>query len=180
MARDSDLETQLEGLFADPAFQIEPEPREAELVERTIIDLLESEIEGKGKADVEPVVAEPVAREPATLEVPSLTLTQPDSSVRVWTGEEAVLPVADFTPWEVRLQEQRVRILNRMLGSLAAIGTAIILLMLVNLFGEPSRRFLAYIPYLVAYTVLITLTVARRLVPSSELPAWWCWSVASG
>jgi len=164
MARDSDLEIQLEGLFADPAFQIEAEPK-AELVERSIIDLLEGEIEGKGKADVEPVVTELIAGEPAALEVPSFTLAQPDSSVGVWTGEQAVLPVADFTPWETRLQEQRVRILNIMLGSLAAIGTAIILLMLVNLFREPSRRFLVYVPYLVAYMALITLTIARGLAP---------------
>jgi uncharacterized membrane protein SirB2 len=158
------LEAQLEGLFDIPDVQADQKPLDVEVLERTIVSLLENEIEGPGRILAEPIAAGPVTAEPAMVDVPVAVPGLAEDHVRVGATED--LPsTADFLPWETRLREQRIRVLNVLLGSLVGIGTVIILLLAVNLIRNPSQWFSSYIPYFAAYAVLATLALARRLNP---------------
>jgi GAF domain-containing protein len=151
---DQDLSVQLEGLFAGVIPEPEAAAEEADLLlEQTIVDLLEVE----GKAEVKPV-----AVELAAMEIPPLVPAELEKVER----EEPELAPVDFLAWEAQLQEQRIRTLNIMLGSLAGLGTVVIIAMLINLVQEPSRWLQVYAPYFAAYLALMALAVARRINPT--------------
>lgn len=171
MTRDRDLESQLEGLFLlntsdaglEPDLELSTEEPERP-TEQKIIDILGSE------AEAEPVVAEATATGLPMPEiapfVPAFISAQLEE-VESETKEQAPRPApTDFLAWETQLQEQRARATNIMLGSLAGIGTVIIIFLLINLVREPGRMFRAYIPYFAAYVILMALTLARRLNPT--------------
>jgi GAF domain-containing protein len=159
-----DLETQLEGLFDIPDVQVDQKPLDVEVLERTIVGLLENEIEGPGRILAEPMDARLVELEPAMVDIPIAVPGLAEDHVTVGATED-LSSTADFLPWETRLREQRIRVLNVLLGSLAGIGTVIVLLLVVNLIRNPSQWFSSYIPYFAAYVVLVALALARRLDP---------------
>jgi GAF domain-containing protein len=160
MKEDSDLESQLEGLFADADLRPELAPEEPDLpTERKIIDLLESEVEAQ------PGVAQPTAPEPPMIETDPFVLAQRQAVESEPEGQALDSGPAGFPTWEAQLQEQRVRTINIMLGSLAGIGAVIIIFLLINLFKEPSRMFWVYVPYFAGYAVLLALALTRRLTP---------------
>ena len=158
------LEAQLEGLFDIPDFQADRKPLDVEVLERTIVGLLENEIEGPGRILAEPIAARLVEVEPTMVDIPVAVPGLAEDHVRVGATED-LSSTADFLPWETRLREQRIRVLNVLLGSLVGIGTVIILLLVVNLIRNPNQWFSSYIPYFAAYAVLATLALARRLDP---------------
>jgi GAF domain-containing protein len=174
---DQDLENQLAGLFFDPSTG--PESEETDLLlERTIVDILEresvveDEVKPKARTVVtEPMPAAPLATEPA-LAVPTMAEVPPFipsllEGVAPTPEEigEPIAPPTDHLAWEARLQEQRAKILNIMLGILAGLCTVIIIFLLINLFREPGQWFPAYVPYFAAYAVLLTLAVGRQINP---------------
>ena len=61
------LEAQLEGLFDIPDVQADQKPLDVEVVERTIVGLLENEVEGPGRILAEPIAAGPIAAEPGDM-----------------------------------------------------------------------------------------------------------------
>lgn len=177
---DQDLENQLAGLFSDSS--TEPESGETDLLlEKTIVDLLEREnvglaqsgvVEDAVMAKARPAAAEPIPGEtvavepsptaPTMAQVPSFI---PSLLEDITEGdrETPVAPPTDYLAWEAQLQEQRAKIVNIMLGSLAGLCTAIIIFLLINLFREPEQWFPAYVPYFAAYAVLLTLVVGRQI-----------------
>lgn len=167
MQKDNELESQLDGLFSDHDAEPLAASEELDLLrEQKIMDMLE------GEDEAEPPVPEPMADEPSTLEpqpsVPVFAQLLPQEVESEGEAEEPEpVPLStDFLTWESKLQEQRVRTMNIMLGSLAGIGTIIIVLLLVtNLVQTPGRTFLDNMPYFVAYLVLLILALARRLDP---------------
>jgi GAF domain-containing protein len=159
-----DLEAQLEGLFDIPDVQADQKPLDVQVLERTIVGLLETEVEGPGRILAEPMDARLVELEPAMVDIPIAVPGLAEDHVTVG-ATEVLSPTADFLPWETRLREQRIQVLNTLLGSLAGIGTLIVLILIVNLIRNPSRWFSSYIPYLAAYAVLVALALAQRLDP---------------
>ena len=138
---------------------------------------------------VEPV-APPIAEEVAPVAPPAVAptavaapVTQPEAAVEKpvvmpLIRETGEIPVPQpkaaeekprFAPpavpaWDVRIREQRARILNTLLGATAGVATLIILSLVFFSLRQPDlwRR---YIPYFVAWVVLVTLALARRLDP---------------
>jgi GAF domain-containing protein len=163
---DQDLENQLAGLFSDPS--TEPESEETDLLlEKTIVDILERENVVEDAVRARPAAAEPIPGEPSST---ALTMAQAPSfipplleDITQRDGEAPVAPPTDHLAWEARLQEQRAKILNIMLGILAGLCTLIIIFLLINLFREPGQWFPAYVPYFAAYAVLLTLAVGRQI-----------------
>ncbi len=159
MVKDRNLESELDGMFDDADVEPEPMLEEIEpLTEQKIVDILGSEPR-----------EEAIAVEATTMETaPFIPTFISSSSEQVeseskdeWQGSQTTS--ADFLTWEAQLQEQRVRIMNIMLGSLAGMGTITIVFLAMNLLKEPSWRLQAYVPYFAAYVVLLVLALARRL-----------------
>jgi len=149
---DKELGIRLEGLFDDAVLKPETEPEEAEpLLEKVIVGLLGSKAE-----------AEPIAAGPAMVKIPPPVPAKPKDV----KGEKQEPHPADFLAWEAQLREQRARVLNIMLGSLAGLGTVIIISLLINLVQEPSRWLHVYAPYFAAYMALVVLAVGRRINPT--------------
>ena len=142
---DKDLRSQLEGLFSD----IVPEP-EAEKEEAVI-----------GPTEAEIAEAEIVKGEPMAAEAPPPTPAKPEEAER---ERREVLPTSVLA-WEATLREQRLRILNILLGSITGIGAVAVGGLLIGLAQRPDRLG-AYIPYFAAYVVLVGATLARRLNPT--------------
>ncbi len=162
---DNDLETQLAGLFADAAPEIEPESEAVEpdlLVEKTIFGLLEGEVE------TELPVAEPTVAGLPPMPVPAAVLEEGEATkvTEVERQEPRQPSQADFLAWETQLREQRTRILNIMLGSMAALGSVIVAFLLINLIREPSRWLQDYALYFGAYAALVALAMGRRIDPA--------------
>jgi GAF domain-containing protein len=104
-------------------------------------------------AEVEPEMPEPVAAEVAV--EPGL--------VEVEIEREIVKPVPPGAPpaWEVTIKEQRVRILNALLIFITAVATVVVGSLVVLSLNRPEL-WLGYIPYFIAWAVLLVLTLARR------------------
>lgn len=79
-------------------------------------------------------------------------------------AEHVTARPAEPFPWEVQLQAHRTRILNILLSVAAGIATVIIVTLVVFGLRQPDlwRR---YIPYFIAWAVLVALALARRLDP---------------
>jgi GAF domain-containing protein len=162
MTDNKDIEVQLEGLFADSILDLDRPPEATDLlIEEKILALLDSEPAGI-EAEVEPATDESVE-----LEIPPLMSAVSMAEVQEDVKAEELEPYAtDSLAWEPRFQEQRARILNVMLSILAGIATVIIAFQLVNVIRNPSRWLLVYVPYFVAYAVLIAVTTIRRIDPT--------------
>jgi GAF domain-containing protein len=165
MTDDKDIEVQLEGLFADSTLNLDQLPEADDLlIEEKIIALL-----GNEPARVEGEV-EPATDEPAMLEIPSLMpavrLTEAQEEVK---AEEREPDATVSSAWESRLQEQRTRILNVMLSILAGVATVIIALQLVNVVRDPGQWLVVYVPYFVAYAVLMVVATIRRINPTMRV-----------
>ncbi len=151
---DKDLRNQLEGLFSDAVLEPEADAEGAELLlEEAIADLLGGEAEAE---------ADLVASGPAMVEIPPPV---PAKLEEIEMERQASHPT-DFLAWEAQLREQRLRVLNIMLGSLAGIGTIAVIFLLINLAQEPSRWLQVYIPYFAAYVVLMALAITWRGNPT--------------
>jgi putative methionine-R-sulfoxide reductase with GAF domain len=77
-------------------------------------------------------------------------------------GERQEVSSTSTLAWEATLREQRLRILNILLGSVTVIGGVAVGALLIGLAQRPGR-LVAYIPYFIAYVVLMSVTLARRL-----------------
>jgi hypothetical protein len=159
MTDDKDIEVQLEGLFADSTLNLDQLPEEDDLlIEEKIIALL-----GNEPARIEDE-AELATDELAMLEIPSLMpavrLAEAQEEIK---AEEREPRATDSSAWESRLQEQRTKILNVMLSILAGVATVIIALQLVNVVRDPGQWLVVYIPYFVAYAVLMVVATIRRI-----------------
>jgi GAF domain-containing protein len=154
-------------MFDDADAEPEPTLEEIDLLpEEKIVSILGSKPREEEVA-VEPTVMEDVPFIP-TFIPPSLEQVEGES-VDEW--QEAQQTSTDFLTWEIQLQEQRVRVMNIMLSSLASMGTLIVVFSLVNLLKEPSWRlgtYVPYVPYFAAYVVLVILALARRLNPTTR------------
>ncbi|HET90433.1 MAG TPA: GAF domain-containing protein [Chloroflexi bacterium] len=130
------------------------------MTERTIIGLLDT----TGQPPTEPPTP---ALPPSSIPISD---TGPEEMPTEAADAETEQPTpperSTFLAWKVQIQEQQTKILNVMLTSLLGLGTAIALLLIVNLVREPDRWLLAYIPYFVAYAVLVTLALGRHIRPA--------------
>jgi GAF domain-containing protein len=147
---DKDLRSQLEGLFSD----IVPEP-EAEKDE----SLLEEA--GGGPAEAEIAEAETVKGKPVDAEAPPLIPAKLEETER----EKREVPPASVSDWEVTLREQRLRILNILLGVITGVATLIVVTLVLFSVRQPTL-WPAYVPYFVAWVVLLGLTLARQFNPT--------------
>ncbi|MCP4539650.1 MAG: GAF domain-containing protein [Chloroflexi bacterium] len=165
MQKDNELESQLDGLFSDAHADTDVEQEIASeetdpRTEQKIIDMLEGE--------TEPAVAESMPVGPPMLETESAALpfAQDEAKEDQLETQEPDLVPMDFLTWENKLQAQRIRTMNIMLGSLAGLGTVIIaILLIINLIQRSGWTIQNNIHYFTAYLVLLILTVARRLDP---------------
>jgi len=137
-----DLRSRLAGLFSGG--ESEPEPEEESLLEGVI-----------GILDVH-AAAEP--EEPSVKGAPLLVPVEPEEE-----GGRSKAPSLGDLAWQSELGEQRTRILNVMLGSLAGIGAVVIVFLAINLVRDPARFLKVYIPYFAAYALLVLMAVSRRL-----------------
>lgn len=137
---DKDLRSQLEGLFSDIVLELEAE---------------EEAVAGPVEAEAE---VEPVAAAPTVMEAPPPAPAKPEEAER----ERREVPPTSVLAWEATLREQRVRILNILLSSITGIGAVVVGALLIGLAQQPSRLG-AYIPYFVAYAMLVGVTLVRRL-----------------
>ncbi len=168
MQKDNELESQLGGLFSGDDAEPEPASEDLDLLtEQKILDML------KGEEDVEPLVSEPMVTEPPMLETELSVPVFDQVPLQEVEGEsetkepEPASPSVDFLTWENKLQEQRVRTMDIMLGSLAGIGTVIVvLLLIIDLVQTTDRTLWDNMPYFVAYLVLLILALARRIDPT--------------
>lgn len=151
MSDKEDLRNQLEGLFADIVPEPEVEKKDETPPEEAVVGPTEAEI----------AEAEPVAAEPTVVEVPPPVTTRLEEAER---EKPEVLPPSVLA-WEATLREQRLRILNILLGSTTVIGGVAVGGLLIGLAQRPDRLG-AYIPYFAAYVVLVGLTLARQLNPT--------------
>ena len=159
MGKNKNLESQLDGLFDDADREPERLPEESgPLIEQKIIDILEN------VSPEQAVTIEHLRVEPGPF-IPAFVPTLPEQIKDADRDEpqESQSTATDFMAWEVQLQEQRVRTMNVMLGSLAGIGSILIIFLIKNLIQEPGLWLQAYIPYFGAYAVLVVLALARRL-----------------
>jgi GAF domain-containing protein len=161
MADDKDIEVQLDGLFDFTSDLDLPAEETDLLIEEKIVAFL-----GGDTASSE---AEPTAVEPAMVELPPLTPSfGPDQPREDADVEEPEAYAAAVSVWESRLQEQRARILNTMLNILAVIATVIVAFQLINVVRDPGQWLLVYVPYFVAYAILMAVTTIRRTSPTIQ------------
>jgi GAF domain-containing protein len=147
---DKDLRSQLEGLFSD----IVPEP-EAEKDE----SLLEEAVDGPAEAEI--AEAETVKGKPVAAEAPPLIPAKLEETER----EKREVPPASVSDWEATLREQRLRILNILLGVITGVATLIVVTLVLFSVRQPTL-WRAYVPYFVAWVVLLGLTLARQFNPT--------------
>jgi GAF domain-containing protein len=147
---DKDLRSQLEGLFSDIVPEPEAEKEEPLLKEATF-----------GPTEVEIAEAETVKGEPVAAEAPPLIPAKPEKAEQ----ERREVPPTSVPDWEATLKEQRLRILNILLGVITGVATLIIVTLVLFSLRQPSL-WRAYVPYFVAWVVLLGLTLARQLNPT--------------
>jgi len=147
---DKDLRSQLEGLFSDIVPEPEAEKDEPLLKEATF-----------GPTAVEIAEAETVKGKPVAAEAPPLIPAEPEEAER----ERREVPPTSVPDWEATLKEQRLRILNILLGVTTGVATLIIVTLVLFSLRQPSL-WRAYVPYFVAWVVLLGLTLARQLNPT--------------
>lgn len=131
------------------------EPVEAELPTMAELMAAEEAVPAVG-AEVAPEIPEPVAAEVAV---------EPEL-VEGEIERKAVEPVPPSAPpdWEATIREQRTRILNRLLLLVFGAATLVVVSLVIFSYDDP-RRWLDYLPYFVAWVVLVIITFARRLDP---------------
>jgi GAF domain-containing protein len=112
----------------------------------------------------EPAVPEPVAPEPAWPEAAAREPAVEPAAEELGVKPEAPESEVEEPAWVAAIREQRTRILNTLLGIAAGIATPIIVSLVLFSIGQPSL-WVSYIPYFVAWVVLVGLALARRLSP---------------
>ncbi|MBN1811483.1 MAG: GAF domain-containing protein [Anaerolineae bacterium] len=151
------LPTMAELLAAEQAEPAQIEPEISEPVELpTLAELLAAEEAAPAvSAEVEPEIPEPVAAEVAV---------EPGEPVEV--EQEAVAPVPPSAPpdWAVTIREQRTRILNNLLLLVFGAATLVVASLVIFSRDDPGKWW-SYLPYFVAWAVLVGITFARRLDP---------------
>jgi GAF domain-containing protein len=148
---DKDLRSQLEGLFSDIVPEPEAEKKGESLLEEVVVSPTEAEMAEAEMVKGEPMAAEALPPTPA----------KPEEAAE----ERREVPPTSVPAREGTLEEQRLRILNILLGSVTGIGAVAVGGLLIGLAQRPSRLG-AYIPYFVAYVMLVGVTLARRLNPT--------------
>ncbi len=113
----------------------------------------------------EPAVPEPVAPEPAWPEAAAREPAVEPAAEELGVKPEAPESEVEEPAWVAAIREQRTRILNTLLGIAAGIATPIIVSLVLFSIGQPSL-WVSYIPYFVAWVVLVGLALARRLSPA--------------
>jgi GAF domain-containing protein len=161
---------------------VPPEPEAEEEAETPVAALLE----GEGEAVAEPVAAAPVVEalapvppEPeaeeeaetlvaALLEGEDETMVEPAAAApavaEVPPGEPEVFPPG-LPTWEVTIREQRARILNILLTAVSVIATIVVATLVIFSLGDP-KLWGTYVPFFIAWAVLVGLALARRVNPT--------------
>jgi GAF domain-containing protein len=149
----------------------EPAVAEPPLVEAEVEEAAPSVEE---PAAVEPVVAEadavPVAAPPvdkSTVKLPPLEAPPGEERAAAEPRETRVLgepPVVESTApaWDVFLQDERLKILNALLGIVAVASTLLIAGFVVEIIRDSSKLG-SHIPYFVAYVILLVVTFFRQI-----------------
>lgn len=142
-----DLEARLEGLFSGPA----PEPdRTSPLAQPP------TEEPREHRAEIEPAQAEARPGEAAAVETVPLEPVESEPPGRVPTPSAAPGIEAEG------LERGRVHILNVLLGGATIGGGAGVLALLIGVIQKPAR-FPSYIPYFIAYSVVVAMFLLRRI-----------------
>jgi len=180
---DSDLRSQLEGLFSDAVPGPEGEGDTAELrLERAIADLL------GGEAEAEPTAAEPMAVEappsivagpeeareqrdipPASADLGGVTLI-PIARTKAASGgaptealEKAVFPEA------IGIREQRTSTLSVLLHGVTILGGVLLVFLLIRLIWQEPMTWLGFRAlYFAAYTVAVAIMLIQWMFNSSS------------
>ena len=150
----AEVPVEAEQIEAEIAEQVEPSPVELP----TLAELLAAEEApepAEAPAGVE--VTEPVVLEAVETEIPA-----PGMEEVAWEDVQPA-PSEPFA-WEETIREQRIKILNALLIFITAVGTLVILSLVVKSLSQPDL-WGDYIFFFVAWAVLVVLTVFRRLDP---------------
>jgi GAF domain-containing protein len=178
-----EVEPEAPELMAEVVEEVAPEPTAPEAVELPSMAELLAVEEAAPEAAAE-VAPEPTA--PEAVELPSMAELLAVEEVEAVAAEEAVpevvaeaaveptlaeagreieeLVAPGALPWEKTIQEQRTRILNALLIFITAVATVVVFSLVLFSLDNPSL-WLDYIPYFIAWAVLVGLTLARRLDP---------------
>jgi GAF domain-containing protein len=136
--------------------------------------LVEAEVEGAAPSVEEPAAVEPVVAEADAVAVAAppvdkstVKLTPLEAPPATEPRETRVLgepPVAESTApaWDVFLQEERLKILNALLGIVAVASTLLIAGFVIEIVRDPSKLG-SHIPYFVAYVILLVVTFFREI-----------------
>ncbi len=78
--------------------------------------------------------------------------------------EKPGVALSTIPAWDAQIREQRTRILNALLSATAGVATLIVATLVFFSLRQPDL-WRGYIPYFVAWVVLVALALARRLDP---------------
>jgi GAF domain-containing protein len=163
-----------EAAAEEPA-SVEPVLEEPAVFEPMAEEPVWPEAAAEEPAPIEPVLEEPAVFEPATPEPawPEAAVQEPavePAAEEFGVTPKAPEPEVEESAWVAAIKEQRTRILNTLLGIAACIATPIIVSLVLFSIGQPSL-WVSYIPYFVAWVVLVGLALARRFSPVARTSA---------